>query len=71
MGMDTKNNSPAPVDPLQYQAWLDEILPTREAAAERGVSVDTLKRDKRLKGKWLHISTRLLGLRRRDARMIS
>jgi hypothetical protein len=63
--MDKKTNTP--VDPLAYQAWLDQPVPPAEAAELRNVSVDTLKRDPRLRDKWLKLSSRLRGLRRRDA----
>jgi hypothetical protein len=67
--MDTKNNIP-PVDPLQYQAWLDQPVGLAEAAGLRGVSIDTLKRDLRLKNRWVKLSARLRGLRRRDALLL-
>jgi len=65
--MDAKNPPSPPVDPLLYQAWLDQPVSPAEAAALRNVGIDTIKKDPRLKGKWLKLSERLRGLRRRDA----
>jgi len=54
-----------PVDPIEYQRWLDGLAPLQEGAQLRGVSVDTLKRE-HAKGR---VSVRRWGIRRRVALM--
>jgi hypothetical protein len=56
-------------DPAHEQ-WLDAIVPLREAAALRGVHIDTLKRA-HAQGKLelLRVSARKWGVRRRVALM--
>jgi hypothetical protein len=59
-----------PVDPIEYQRWLDGLAPLQEGAQLRGVSVDTLKRE-HAKGrvKLERVSVRRWGIRRRVALM--
>jgi hypothetical protein len=47
---------------------LDQIIPIKEAARLRGVSVDTLCRNHR--DKFVQLSERRLGMRRKDALML-
>lgn len=58
----------APHDPDAREKWLDEILFLPQAAAIRGISVDTLKRmGKRGEVEILKLSARRKGVRRRVA----
>ncbi len=71
--MDTKNHIPAsaPVDPVEYERWLDGIVRLPEGAELRGkVNVDTLKRDAKRKGHLLRLGARAVGIRRRHALML-
>jgi hypothetical protein len=63
------HHSPDPiVDPIERQRWLDTIIPLQEGAALRGVHVETLKREAaRGRLTLIRVSTRRLGIRRRDA----
>ena len=63
-------NSIPPVDPLEYDLWLDGIVSLEEGAGLRSVSVDTLRRE-RDKGrvKFVQVSERRKGIRRREALM--
>ena len=67
-GMDQKRTTP-PVDPFDYQVWLDGIVNLEEGAALRGVAINTLK--KYAGDKIIAISARRRGIRRRDALMIA
>jgi hypothetical protein len=75
--MGTNTTQTPPPDPVEYQGWLDAIVPLAEGARLRGdVHVDTLKReDKRRRDSnkppiLVRRSKRLLGIRRRHALMI-
>ena len=61
------NTAPRRFDP-DYERWLDGIVPPREGAALRGVSVDSLKRYSA--DKLIRVSARRLGIRRRHALML-
>jgi hypothetical protein len=52
----------------QEQDDLDRIVPLKEAAKMRGVSVDTLRRTDR--DKFITVSDNRLGMRVRDAKML-
>jgi hypothetical protein len=53
---------------LDYERWLDEIVPLTEGAYLRKVSVDTIKREgKRGKLKILELSPHRRGITRREA----
>jgi len=56
-----------PVDPVEYERWLDEVLRLREGAQIRKVHPDTLKKEAEAKGELLRLSARVLGVRRRFA----
>jgi len=60
-----------PIDPIEYRLWLDGIVSLQDGAKLRSVSVDTLKR-LRDKGKlkFIRVSERRLGVRRRDVLMM-
>ena len=64
------SNSIPPVDPVEHHRWLEGIVPLQEGAELRGVSVDTLKRE-RDKGRveFERVSERRWGIRRRVALM--
>jgi hypothetical protein len=74
--MNKPQRIPAPVDPFEYEGWLDEIVSLDEAARLRGVSKDTVKReDSRRVARGedshvLHLSLRRQGMRRRHALML-
>jgi hypothetical protein len=59
-----------PTDPVEYQKWLDGIVPLDEGARLRGVHVDTLKRQNQHKHILVRRSKRLWGIRRRVALML-
>jgi hypothetical protein len=62
-----KQPAPPPVDPFEYECWLDSVIRLDEAAAIRGCCTETLKREaRRGRLKLFNISERLLGARRRD-----
>ena len=59
-----------PVDPLEYEAWLDGIVSLPEGAQLRGgISISTFKREAKAEGQLLDISKRRKGVRRRYALM--
>jgi hypothetical protein len=74
--MNKPQRIPAPVDPFEYESWLDQIVSLEEAARLRGVSKDTVRReDSRRVARGedshvLHLSVRRQGMRRRHALML-
>jgi len=71
MSIDDSHIVPPPVDPVEYEGWLDQILRLPEAAKLRGgVHPDTLKKDALKKGELLQLGERAVGVRRRFALMI-
>ena len=75
--MTTTHLTHLPADPIERERWLDAIVSLAEGAELRGgVHVDTLKREDRARRKkkqralLVRRSTRLWGIRRRDALLI-
>lgn len=65
--MDTEHGF-APLDPVAYENWLDQVVYLPEAAMLRKVSVDTLKRlGKAGKIKIIELSERRREITRREA----
>jgi hypothetical protein len=64
----TTPSSLPPIDPLEYELWLDGIVSLEEGAGLRSVSLDTLRREHdRGRVKFVQVSERRKGIRRRDA----
>jgi hypothetical protein len=61
----------APIDPIERERWLDELVRVNEGVKLRGTSKATLIRHAR-KGhiKLYHVGDRALAVRRRDVLMI-
>jgi hypothetical protein len=70
MSSDDFFNSNPPIDPADYQRWLDGIERLAKAAKMRGVHPETLKRDAEAKGQLLQLGRRAVGVRRRFALML-
>ncbi len=62
-------NPVPPLEPIERQRWLDEIVRLSEGARLRKVHPDTLRRDAIRKGQLLRLSARAVGVRRRFALM--
>jgi hypothetical protein len=70
--MSTQHPRHEPIDPIERQRWLDAIISLQEGATLRGVHVETLKREaSRGRLTLIRVSTRRLGIRRRDALLIT
>ena len=65
-----KTDDQPPTNPVEYEQWLDAIVPLEEGAKLRRVHVDTLKREDKRKRILVRRSKRLWGIRRRVALMI-
>lgn len=59
-----------PLDPLAYEAWLDQLIPCSEGAQLRHVSEATLKRHARATGQLVQVGERAIRIRRREAMML-
>jgi hypothetical protein len=60
----------SPFDPVEHHRWLEGLVPLQEGARLRGVSVDTLKRERdRGRVKFERVSERRWAIRRRVALM--
>jgi hypothetical protein len=69
--MMTDDRTTPPIDPTEYQRWLDGIVPLAEGAELRRCSIDTLKREhQRGRLKLVRRSQHLWGIRRRDALLL-
>jgi IS30 family transposase len=65
--MKTQTLTSPPRGTPDFERWLEEIVSLQEAAALRGVHTETIKREGR-RGRLtlIRVSTRRLGVRRRD-----
>jgi hypothetical protein len=59
-----------PINPVEYERWLDGIVRLSEGAKLRNVHPVTLRNDAEAKGQLLRLGPRALGIRRRDALML-